>query len=135
LARRLRAQGVGPESVVGVLVDRSPGLAVAILGVLKAGAAFLPMDPGYPRDRLAFMIADAGARLVVTRTHLEPVLADTGASLLALEDLVDGPAGDPLPRPAPASLAYVIYTSGSTGRPKGAMIEHRSLAAFARDLV
>jgi len=137
LARRLHDRGVGPESVVGVLVDRSPGLAVAILGVLKAGAAFLPMDPGYPRERLAFMLADAGARPVVTRTHLEPALAGTGADLLSIDELTGTATAtdDPLPRLAPGSLAYVIYTSGSTGRPKGAMIEHRSLAAFARDVV
>ncbi|HWN44171.1 MAG TPA: amino acid adenylation domain-containing protein [Thermoanaerobaculia bacterium] len=109
LARALRRRGVGPETVVGIQLRRSPELIVALLAVLKAGGAYLPLDPDYPRERLDFMIKDAGAGLVLTGTEME----EEGAEL---------PAADP------ANLAYVIYTSGSTGRPKGVMVTHRSLS-------
>ena len=140
LAHRLRDLGVGRDTVVGVLMERSPRLPVAILGALKAGGAFLPMDPGYPPDRLGFMLADAGARVLVTQRRLLDGLA--GVPLPEQVVVLDDPADEPeldaeadLPHlPDPASLAYVIYTSGSTGRPKGAMVEHRSLATFARDV-
>jgi amino acid adenylation domain-containing protein/non-ribosomal peptide synthase protein (TIGR01720 family) len=141
LAHHLRARGVGPETRVGILVDRSPRLAVAILGVLKAGGAYVPLDPAYPADRIAFMLADAGAEVLVTLEGLAAVLAEAKATVpgeTVLLDTVLGAAGadhDPPGAPAPTSLAYVVYTSGSTGRPKGAMIEHRSLAVFARDIV
>jgi amino acid adenylation domain-containing protein len=140
LARDLRARGVGSEARVGVLVDRSPQLAVAILGVLKAGAAFLPLDPTYPPDRLAFMLADADARVLVTRPHLADLVAGTHppGDVVLLDDAAadaGGDADDLSDVPELASLAYVIYTSGSTGRPKGAMVEHGSLATFACDVV
>ena len=145
LARHLRTHGVGPETRVGVLVDRSPRLAAAILGVLKAGGAYVPLDPAYPPERMAFMLADAGARVLVTEQRLADVLAAAATGLPGDIVLLDGPslmdgagpdgAGPDLPEvPEPESLAYVVYTSGSTGRPKGAMIEHRSLVTFARDV-
>jgi amino acid adenylation domain-containing protein len=142
LAHHLRERGVGRESPVGVLVDRSPQLAVAILGVLKAGGVYVPLDPSYPSDRIAFMLADAGAQVLVTQQKLEARLAEAGTTLPDEMVLLDGPSplagggadGD-LPAPDLASLAYVVYTSGSTGRPKGAMVEHRSLVTFARDIV
>ncbi len=141
LAHRLRDLGVGPDTVVGVLMERSPRLPVAILGVLKAGGAFLPMDPGYPAERLGFMLSDAGARVLVTQRRLADGLA--GVAVPDRIVLLDDPAApadadtgsDPPHVPDPASLAYVVYTSGSTGRPKGAVVEHRSLATFARDVV
>ncbi len=110
LARWLRRQGVGPESRVGLRLDRSMDLVVGVLGVLKAGAAYVPLDPDSPRERQAFILEDADIRIVVGVEELE--LLD---SLQAgnLESLADG-----------SSLAYVIYTSGSTGRPKGAVITH-----------
>ncbi len=140
LAHQLRGLGVGPETVVAVLMDRSPRLAVAILGVLKAGGAFLPMDPAYPPERLAFMMADARARVLVTQERLAAALAESGVACPAdvvLADAAPAVAGPERSAAAPGldSLAYVIYTSGSTGRPKGAMIEHRSLSVFARDVV
>jgi amino acid adenylation domain-containing protein/non-ribosomal peptide synthase protein (TIGR01720 family) len=137
LARRLRALGVGRDTVVGVLLDRSPRLPVAILAALKAGGAFLPMDPGYPPDRLSFMLADAGARVLVTQRRLAGAVTGAGVQTVVLDEPADlpDPAEDLPDAPDPATLAYVIYTSGSTGRPKGAMIEHRSLATFARDVV
>ena len=132
LAHHLRARGVGRETCVGVLVDRSPSLAVAILGVLKAGGAFLPLDPAYPAERVAFMLTDAQARVLVTEPRFGPVY--TGTETVLLDD-VEGSEDDPAEVPDLDSLAYVIYTSGSTGRPKGAMIEHRSLATFAGEIV
>lgn len=140
LARQLRDRGVGRETRVGVLVDRSPQLAVAILGVLKAGGTYIPMDPSYPPDRIAFILADAGAEVLITQRRLASAFASAGLpdDMLVLDHSLagDGPAdADDLPElPDGASLAYIVYTSGSTGQPKGAMIEHRSLVRFARDV-
>lgn len=144
LAHHLRGRGVGRETPVGILVDRSPALAVAILGVLKAGGVYVPLDPSYPPDRLAFMLGDANAQILITQQQPAARLADAGTPLPAETVLLDGPSafagGADTDRnlpdvPDPASLAYVVYTSGSTGRPKGAMIEHRSLVTYARDIV
>ena len=132
LARRLRRLGVGPEVRVGVALDRSVELVVALLAVMRAGGAYVPLDPDLPADRLAFMIQDAAAPVVVTRTALLESLPEHGGRTL----LVDGPArtsrrgGDEEAVYAdlgPQSLAYVIYTSGSTGRPKGVMNHHGGL--------
>jgi amino acid adenylation domain-containing protein/non-ribosomal peptide synthase protein (TIGR01720 family) len=140
LARHLRARGVGPETPVGILVDRSVRLPMAILAVLKAGGFYLPLDPAYPPDRIAFMLGDAGAQALITEERLAAVLVEAGARLpdqtVVLNEPFPAGADDDLPDvPDPASPAYLVYTSGSTGRPKGAVIEHRSLAAFARDVV
>ncbi|MEU4160005.1 amino acid adenylation domain-containing protein [Actinoplanes sp. NPDC026670] len=137
LARHLRGLGVGPETVVGVLLDRTPRLTAAVLGVLKAGGAFLTIDVQLPADRIAYMLTDAGAPVVVTTAEHAALAAGSAAQAVLIEELPDsalavGTAG---PVPAPGSAAYVVYTSGSTGRPKGAVIEHRSLVAFARDTV
>jgi amino acid adenylation domain-containing protein len=141
LAHHLRERGIGPESLVGILVDRSPQLAVAILGVLKAGGGFVPLDPSYPPERLAFMLADAKAQALVTqeeqltRLHNAGVaVADETILLQGAVPVTDGGDTD-LDLSDPTSVAYVVYTSGSTGRPKGVMIEHRSLVTFARDVV
>ncbi|GLU50313.1 non-ribosomal peptide synthetase [Nocardiopsis ansamitocini] len=135
LARHLLARGARPGTIVAVRLPRCADLAVALLAVLKSGAAYLPLDPGYPADRLAAMTADARPVLTLAHTgtaaHDAPgtvVLddADTRAALKALADTTIG-AGE-RPRPiTPADLAYVIYTSGSTGRPKGVAVEHGSL--------
>ncbi len=134
LARRLRAAGVGPECVVGVFAERSFELVVGLLAVLKAGAAYLPLDPDYPPDRLAWMIADSRVTVVLADERLPGTLpgAAGGAGPLILP--LGGAAADfgpdePLMHrcAGPASLAYVIYTSGSTGRPKGAMLSHRGI--------
>ena len=142
LAQHLRALGVGRETPVGILVDRSPRLAVAILGVLKAGGFYIPVDPAYPPGRIAFMLSDARASVLVTQQRLAALVAGSKTRLSIETVLLDGP--DPLAAcdgdgnltqaAEPSSLAYVVYTSGSTGPPKGVMIEHRSLAAFARDV-
>jgi len=115
LAARLRACGVGPEVVVGVRMRRTPDLVVALLGVLKAGGAYLPLDPAYPTERLEFMLSDAQAAVLVTDDALQRL---------------DAAPGERRSEPDARNLAYVIYTSGSTGRPKGVQLEHRNAVAF-----
>ncbi len=131
LALRLQTSGCAPESRVGVLLERSCELLVALLGILKAGAAYVPLDPDHPADRLAFQDRDARLRLIVTRAGLAGLLPGAEGRFLFLEqgepvagDLADGPLAVPVD---PDHLAYVLYTSGSTGRPKGAMISHRAI--------
>jgi amino acid adenylation domain-containing protein len=136
LARRLRALGAGPEAPVGVLLPRTPELATAMLGVLRAGGACLALDPEYPPDRIAALIADSGARLLVTNGEqlgIADSLSDVEPVLIGDQPGADG-TGE-LPDPALTSAAYVCYTSGSTGRPKGVVVEHGSLAAFAHDII
>jgi len=133
VARRLLALGLPAEARVAILLDRSPDLVVAILGVLQAGAAYVPLDPDYPRERLDAMLEDSGARALVTRQGLGPWDETAkAASRIDLEDLAGlSPAtAAGLPRVDPAQLFVVIYTSGSTGRAKGVAVEHRSVAAF-----
>ncbi|NGO44964.1 non-ribosomal peptide synthase/polyketide synthase [Streptomyces ureilyticus] len=120
LARHLNALGAGPESVVAVVLPRRADTLAVLLAVLKAGAAYLPIDPANPAARIDSLAADAGARLVVT----ESVLADWAP---ALDAYADGDPGVPV---HPRQAAYLIYTSGSTGRPKGVVVEHTSLAAY-----
>ncbi|MBO4204876.1 non-ribosomal peptide synthetase/type I polyketide synthase [Micromonospora echinofusca] len=123
LARRVAAEGVGPDDVVGVLLPRRPELIAAQLGVLMAGAAFLPLDPYTPPARLAGLLADSGARLVVTATG---IATPAGVTRLLVDET--GPAGLPAPTavPGPDHLAWCVYTSGSTGRPKGVAVSHRA---------
>jgi amino acid adenylation domain-containing protein len=131
LARRLRTLGVGPEQVVGACLERSPELVVAILGILRAGGAYLPLDPAHPAERLSYLLRDAGVRVVLTTEALrDSVPSDAEVRVVCLDAADADPVDDdaPLPLPAPESLAYVIYTSGSTGRPKGVMVQHRELA-------
>jgi amino acid adenylation domain-containing protein len=133
VARRLLDLGLPPEARVAVLLDRSPDLVAAILGVLQAGAAYVPLDPDYPRERLDAMLGDSGARALVTRRGLGPwEEAQEAPFRIDLEDLAGlAPAtGAGLPAVDPGQLFVVIYTSGSTGRPKGVAVEHRSVAAF-----
>ncbi|WP_370347360.1 amino acid adenylation domain-containing protein [Catenulispora sp. MAP5-51] len=120
LGRHLRSVGVGPESVVALRMPRGVEMVVAVLGVWKAGGAYLPLDPDYPAERLEFMIADAAPACVLTADAVAGAVADQSLSSAPLEAL---------PRSADA-LAYVIYTSGSTGRPKGVQITHGGLANY-----
>jgi amino acid adenylation domain-containing protein len=134
LARHLRSRGAGPETLVGVLSRRGPGLVVALLAVLKAGAAYLPLEPGDPPRRLATLLAEAGATLVVTESALaDRVTAPVTAPVVVL-DTDPGIAGrsdeDLAGGASPDSLAYVIHTSGSTGTPKGVMVEHRNVVNY-----
>ncbi|MFP2912486.1 amino acid adenylation domain-containing protein, partial [Pyxidicoccus sp. 3LFB2] len=128
LAHHLRSLGVGPESLVGVCLERSLEMVVALFGVLKSGAAYVPMDPAYPRERLAWMLEDTAAPVILLQEHLRDVLPPHSARVMCLDSEWDTVARQPESRPAPLAgpeaLAYVIFTSGSTGRPKGAMNAH-----------
>jgi amino acid adenylation domain-containing protein len=131
LARRLLDIGAGPEVLVGIGLERSAEQVLACLAVVKTGAAFVPLDPQYPADRLAVIRADADLRLLVTDHRLRPRFPMARTELLCVEDVAPVDAegtGEPGAWSKPGQLAYVIYTSGSTGRPKGVAVEHGSLA-------
>ena len=134
VAHHLAAAGVVPDQVVPVIVPRSERMIVALLGILKAGGAFLPIDTNLPPDRIRYMLRDCAARVLVTDGPLAPAPADHGCRIVDLTALADDAAPALAPqRPIDgATLAYVIYTSGSTGAPKGVMIDHRSLALHSR---
>jgi amino acid adenylation domain-containing protein len=143
LGHRLRALGIGAEAPVAVCLERSPELIVALLAILAAGGAYLPLDPAYPAERLALLLADSGARVLLTTTSLAAALPPHAAAVVCLDaDLTDLAGREhrpatPLPgRPDRDSLAYVLYTSGTTGVPKGVAVAHREaaahFAAFAR---
>ena len=133
LAHRLRELGVGRKSLVGICIDRSLEMSIGIVGILKSGGAYLPLDPDYPRERLAFMICDAQPSVIVTKSGLLDSLDDRTVSVVLLDEIEATPDTsftDVSAQPSPTDLAYVIYTSGSTGTPKGAMIEHANLANY-----
>jgi amino acid adenylation domain-containing protein len=139
LAHYLRSQGVAADQLVGISVERSLEMIVAILGVLKAGAAYIPLDPAYPSDRLAYMIADANISVLLTQNKLRSQFPDHQAEIICLdsdwgeigiysqENLTKINTGE--------NLAYVIYTSGSTGKPKGVMISHQALSSFTQTAI
>jgi amino acid adenylation domain-containing protein len=131
LARQLVRAGAGPETRVGIHLERSAGMVVAMLAVLKAGAAYLPLDPAYPPGRLEFMFADSGASLLLTQRSLPSLALPAGLRTVLVDaDAVDEPAGPPRTAVTPQNAAYVIYTSGSTGMPKGVVVTHAGVAAF-----
>ncbi|MCP4662121.1 MAG: amino acid adenylation domain-containing protein, partial [bacterium] len=144
LARGLRAQGVGPESVVGVAISPSPELMTTVVGVLKAGGAYLPLDPASPRERLELILEDAGVSVLLASADVMPQFAELAARGITVRGLGSDQPESHEPRPVPATagtpplrgnLAYIIYTSGSTGRPKGVAISHdglRNLLAWHR---
>ena len=134
LANYLRGLGVGPESLVGVCLERKPELVIALLAVWKAGGAYVPLDPSYPKERLEFMVGDASVRALLTDEAHKNLFESSSAQIISLDTdwqkiflqndqnlAVDT---------TPANLAYVMYTSGSTGKPKGAMIHHRGLMNY-----
>jgi amino acid adenylation domain-containing protein/non-ribosomal peptide synthase protein (TIGR01720 family) len=128
LARHLRARGVGPETRVGLCLERGTDAVAGILSILKAGGAYVPMDPAYPADRLRYVMEDAGIRVLLTHARLRETLPADGVDVVCLDvDAIEGEDG-PLPGGAEAdSLAYIIYTSGSTGRPKGVQVTHANV--------
>lgn len=134
LAHHLRAQGIGPDQLVGVCLERSPEMVVALLGILKAGGAYLPLDPNHPAERVAFILDDARVGMVVTQQNFTERFSSIGVRTVYVD--ADAPAiarakecnlGDGA---SSHHLAYVLYTSGSTGRPKGVAIEHCNAVAF-----
>lgn len=136
LAQRLGQLGIGPGARVAVCLKRSAWLVPALLGILRGGAAYVPVDPVYPAERVRFMLTDAGCAALVTTADLARTLPDTGVPVILADLPLPAPAGPftpadpPTSTPLPEDLAYVIYTSGSTGRPKGVMVEHRALSAL-----
>jgi non-ribosomal peptide synthetase component F len=130
LAHRLADAGVGPGQIVAVAGERSPQLAVAVLAAVNAGAAYAPIDPAYPPDRIEFMLAETQAPVLVTSRELLDRLPSRQAEVLLLEEIDLADDHDPGPPPIDGSLtdlAYVLYTSGSTGRPKGVAMPQRPL--------
>ncbi|GAA3578951.1 hypothetical protein GCM10022419_070490 [Nonomuraea rosea] len=138
IAGELRGRGAGRGDSVGVCLDRDDWLIAALLGVWRAGAAYVPLDPAYPADRLEFIAADAGMAHLITSEPVacrqEAVLRASGAAALLIESLPSAAAGSgpSSPDAAGSDAAYVIYTSGSTGRPKGVIVEHRNVMALLR---
>ncbi|MFF2133879.1 amino acid adenylation domain-containing protein, partial [Streptomyces olivochromogenes] len=131
LARRLRELGAGPGQLVALSAERGVQMVIGLLGIMKSGAGYVPLDPAYPADRLAYMLADSGAGLLISHRGLQKQFPGTEATVVDLDR--DWPAISELPATAPEvdvtadDVAYVIYTSGSTGRPKGVAVEHRSV--------
>ncbi|TCP59426.1 amino acid adenylation domain-containing protein [Tumebacillus sp. BK434] len=134
LAQYLQEQGAGPDGLIAICMARSPELVIAILAVLKSGAAYVPIDPAYPADRIAFLLADGGAPLLLTESQLLPELPPHDAKAICLDR--DGAlfaakdTANPKAAVGPQHLAYIIYTSGSTGQPKGVAIEHRQASSL-----
>jgi amino acid adenylation domain-containing protein len=136
LAHHLRTLGVGPEVPVAICMEHCPEMVVGVLSIMKAGGAYLPLDPAYPKERLAFMLRDSRAPVVLTRTHWLESLPDYAGHVVCLDSGGDTLAREseenPVSTATARSLATVIYTSGSTGQPKGVMGEHRSLVNYLR---
>jgi amino acid adenylation domain-containing protein len=134
LAHHLVGLGAGPEARVGICVDRSVEMVVAMLAVLKSGAAYLPLDPSYPADRLSYMLKDSGAPLLVTQDSLRGLLPADGVRIVSVNGDAAAIASDSADAPrtavGAANAAYVIYTSGSTGRPKGVQVTHGNVVSF-----
>jgi non-ribosomal peptide synthetase component F len=128
VARRLRALGVARGELVGLRVARGVDMVVGILGILKSGAAYLPLDPAYPRARVAYMLEDSRVSIALTQKALAPDLEGSRVSILLLDDPIAEEETNPPPVARPDDLAYVIYTSGSTGKPKGVQITHHNVA-------
>jgi amino acid adenylation domain-containing protein len=136
IAHRLRALGVGPETLVCICMERSVQMVAAMIGILKAGGAYVPVDPKYPKDRVAFMLEDSRATVIITQDQFIEQLPKEGVKILCLdaggEVVASESDKNPPPSARPTDLAYIIYTSGSTGRPKGVAIEHHCPVTLVR---
>ena len=134
VAHYLRGRGVGPDTLVGVALHRTPLLVIGLLGVWKAGAAYVPLDPTYPPERLAFLVDDAAVHVLLADADARPLFPRHADRLVCLDSDWPRIAREGRDNPAlavsPSNLAYVIYTSGSTGKPKGALIEHSGLVNY-----
>ncbi|HVT97022.1 MAG TPA: condensation domain-containing protein, partial [Acidobacteriaceae bacterium] len=127
LASALRAQGISRSDVVAVFLERSPEMVIAVLGILKSGAAYLPLDPALPAQRIEFLLGDANVPLILTQQELRSTLPPTNATVFSIDELDLSPADAPSIQLSGDDLAYLIYTSGSTGNPKGTEIPHSAL--------
>jgi len=131
LARRLRKRGVQREVLVGVCMERSLEIVVALLGILKSGGAYVPLDPSFGQGRIQYVLDEARVKVLITQEGLRTFLPPTAAQVICLDSTwtsLAGESDEPVPSEVgPANLAYVIYTSGSTGKPKGVQLEHRSV--------
>jgi amino acid adenylation domain-containing protein len=134
LARFLRNAGAGPETLVGLAVDRSHDMLIAMLAILKSGGAYLPIDPNYPSSRVALVIEDSHLGFILTTEQIRATLPASAARMISLDGdavAIAAQSAEPVPSTANENnLAYVIYTSGSTGKPKGVMVEHRNVINF-----
>jgi amino acid adenylation domain-containing protein len=134
LAHSLRARGIGPDQSVGICMERSPEMMVGLLGILKAGGAFVPLDPNYPRERLAWILADARLPVVLAEQRLLERLPEHTARVICVDrdwsEIARAPETNPESGATAEHLAYIIYTSGSTGKPKGTLIVHRGLVNY-----
>jgi len=128
LAARLQSLGAGPEQFIGLCMERSPELVIAMYAILKTGAAYVPLDPGYPQERLRYMIEDSQAEVIITQKHLSDIEALQGKTIVVADEMPKESALSPAPvRIDVDNAAYMIYTSGSTGKPKGVVISHRAI--------
>lgn len=135
LARILREKGVGPDSIVGIMTGRSLEMIIGIMGVLKAGGAYLPIDPDYPEERIKYMLDDSNARLLLTQSNNSKRVSFEGDIIyIDSEDIYKEYDFNITNVNKPCDLAYVIYTSGSTGKPKGVMLEHKSVNNFIKGI-
>ena len=138
LAHHLRALGVGPEVPVAICLERSLEMVIGLLGILKAGGVYVPLDPAYPKERLAFMLEDARVPVLLTQERLVAGLPRHGAKVVCLDSdwqtMAQERSENPVSSTMPENLAYVIYTSGSTGQPKGVLVSHGSIVDHCRDM-
>src|SRR6185503_14782270 len=132
VAHYLIGLGVGAEVAVGLCVERSLEMLVGVLGILKAGAAYLPLEPSYPGARLSFMLADAGATVLLTQPHLRERLGDIAAEVVCVDEITGQSEANLEARVAAENLAYLIYTSGSTGNPKAVGVSHGNLVNYVQ---